>query len=214
MLGELSHRASVQEQTEESITEALSRAERRLQANENAEMELVSLRIRGDLADDIFQRQKALLKAERAWLREETVRLQRQVEQVQQDFVTVEQVNTLRERVADKLDGADFDTKRMVLEALETRVLVAPDGALKVSFSIPASAVQSDIDGSIVSVAPGDECCRRWSRRLGGLCTTPPVEQRRAGPRAHTSRQGGFDSARAPYATRAHPHGRRALHVR
>ena len=155
VLGELSRRASVQEQTEASITEALSRAERRLQASENAEMELVSLRIRGDVADDIFHRQKALLKAERAWLREETVRLQRQVEQVRQDFVTIEQVNTLRERVADKLDGADFDTKRMVLEALETRVLVAPDGALKVSFSIPAPAVQPDVDGSIVSVAPG-----------------------------------------------------------
>ena len=43
---------------------------------------------------------------------------------------------------------------RMVLEALGTRVSVAPDGALKVSFSIPAHP-QPDVTGSIVSVPPG-----------------------------------------------------------
>ncbi len=153
VVGELNRRGQIQEQTEVSIAQRLDHAEKRLKANEAAEMELVSLRIRGDVADNIFQRQKSLLNAERSWLTEETPRLQRQVEQLRQAFATVDQINALRQRVANKLDKADFDTKRMVLETLETRVSVPPDGAIKLSFSISAPAVERDVDGAIVSTA-------------------------------------------------------------
>ena len=118
-------------------------------------MELVALRIRGDVTEDVFQRQKALLKAEQKYLADESGRLQREAIQVRQEFVAAEQIHALRQSVAGKLEGADFDTKRMVLETLDTRVSVGPDGALAVWFSIPAPAVDADVDTSIVSVGAG-----------------------------------------------------------
>ena len=155
VLGELNRRAEAKQRTEASVADALARNVKRSRANEGAEMELVALRIRGDVTEDVFQRQKALLKAEQTYLADESGRLQREAIQVRQEFVTAEQIHALRHSVAGKLEGADFDTKRMVLETLDTRVSVGPDGALAVWFSIPAPAVDADVDTSIVSIGAG-----------------------------------------------------------
>ena len=60
LLGEMKRRGEAQEETEASIQEAIDRASKRLQANENAEMELVALRIRSGLSDGIYEKQKGL----------------------------------------------------------------------------------------------------------------------------------------------------------
>ena len=149
ILGELDRRREAQAETETSIAESLARAEKRLAANEQAEMELVSLRIRGDVSDSVYERQKSLLKAERTWLGDETERLQRQQARVRQNFVTLEQVQALRDRLGAKLEGADYEAKRFVLEALETQVVVAPDGAMHIRFAVPMPQEQ------VVFAAPG-----------------------------------------------------------
>ncbi len=96
-----------------------------------------------------------LVDATRSYLADKCGRLQREAIQVKQEFVTAEQIHALRQSVAAKLDEADFDTKRMVLETLDTRVCVGTDGALTVWFSIPSPAVDADLDTSIVSVGLG-----------------------------------------------------------
>ena len=62
-----------------------------------------------------------------------------QLEQVRNSFVSLEAIQGLQEQLGDKLEKADFEAKRWVLEALEARVDVAIDGVLKVSFSVPTS---------------------------------------------------------------------------
>ena len=89
------------------------------------------------------------MKAERTWLEEEINRLGAQLSHVQYRFVTLEQVQALADRMAEKLKVADFKAKRFVFQALETRVTVALDGAVDISFSIPLP------EGEVVSAAPG-----------------------------------------------------------
>ena len=60
ILGELDRRRESKEETENSISDAIARANTRLQDNEKAEAELVTLRIRDDLRDVIYQRQMSL----------------------------------------------------------------------------------------------------------------------------------------------------------
>ena len=149
ILGEIKRQRQTKEQTEASISEALERTNQRIAAREQAEMELVSLRIRGGLSDSIYQRQRSLLKAEKGWLDEESERLRRQLEQVRHRFVTLEQLYALQQRMGSKLNKANLESKRFVLEALETAVVVAPDGNVRVSFSIPPT------ESAIVSATPG-----------------------------------------------------------
>ena len=120
ILGELGRRQSAQHETQASVSDGLAHIERRLSKVEDTEMKLVSLRLADDVSESVFERQKALLAAERAWCVEERDRLHRKLEQVQERFVTMEQVKALEERIGDKLARATFDDKRFVLEALET----------------------------------------------------------------------------------------------
>ena len=137
ILGELERRRQAKDETVDGVSTARDRAEKRLTANGHAEMELVTLRIRGDVSEDIYQRQKRLLMAEKTWLTEELSRLETQLKQTETEFVSVEQVKALSERLGDKLDRAGYEDKRLVLEALETRVSIDPEGSMAVSFSIP-----------------------------------------------------------------------------
>ena len=65
----------------------------------------------------------------------------------------MEQIKVLQERIGDKLARATFKDKRFVLEALETRMTVAEDGAIRLSFSVPVSPEPVD-DGAFVLTSP------------------------------------------------------------
>ena len=153
ILGELARRQSSQRETRDSVSDGLGHIDRRLRSVEDAEMKLVSMRLAEDVSESVFERQKALIAAERAWCVEERGRLHRQLERVKERFVTIEQVKALEERIGDKLARATFDDKRFVLEALETRITVAEDGTTRLWFSIPAPG-KADDDGAFLLDSP------------------------------------------------------------
>ena len=127
------------------MVNSLQRLERKLDTNRNAETKLVDLYIKGDISEDVYPRNWALLKDEKSWFEDEIVRLQKQLDAVRQSFVTLEQVYALRERIGQKLATASYDDKRFILEGLETKVLVSPEGNIKVIFSIPTEPTDTEL---------------------------------------------------------------------
>ena len=101
---------------------------------------MIDLRIHEGLDDQIYDRLKAKLKVERTWCEEEIQRLNEQLTTIRNRFLNLEQVKVLRIIVGDKLDRANFDDKRFILEALEARVYVSNDGGKRIAFSIPDDA--------------------------------------------------------------------------
>lgn len=138
ILGALEEREMSQGTTEAAVEDSLRRVERKLEANRQAEVRLVDLYVRGEINVEIYRRNQANLKAEQVWCGEEIVRLEAQLENVRQRFVTVEQVDALRERLGERLDSANFEDRRFVLEGLETQLSVSSEGSIKVCFAIPA----------------------------------------------------------------------------
>ena len=137
ILGELERRRQAQNSTEESVLDTLIKVDKKLEANVRAETRLVDLYVRGEISPDIYPRSQATLKAERTWCQEEKDRLLTQLEAVRRDFVTLEQVVALRERLGEKLTSADYGDQRFVLEALETNIVVSTKGTVRVEFAIP-----------------------------------------------------------------------------
>ena len=125
------------------VADALAKTEKRLSQTDDKEMQLVSMKLNAGISEEIFERQLALLSAERAWCSEERDRLARQLEDSHQTVITAKNVRALQERIGDKLANAGFKDKRFVLEALETSILVAEDGAIRLTFSVPAPPSKS-----------------------------------------------------------------------
>ena len=153
ILGEMERRQQAQLETEASVEAELEHLARRTQNSDNAEMELVSLKVRGDITDTVFHRQKKLLGAERTWLDEERMRLRQRLESVREQFLTIQQVNSLRQRIGGKLDNTDFEAKRFVLEALEANILIGTDDTSSLTFSVPHLATNF-VSGTSVGRLP------------------------------------------------------------
>ena len=153
VLNELELRRQSHSDAEAHAAEVLAGIEKRLTKVSDMEMELVSMRLNDGVSEEVFERQLALIRAERTWCADEQDRMARQLDDVRQSFATMEQIKDLQERISDKLARATFKDKRFVLEALETRITVAEDGAIRLSFSVPASPEPVD-DGSFVLTSP------------------------------------------------------------
>ena len=152
-MNELELRRQSHSDAEAEATDVLAGIEKRLRKVNDMEMELVSMRLNDGVSEEIFERQLALIGAERTWCGDEQDRLARRLDDVRQSFATMEQIKVLQERVGGKLARATFKDKRFVLEALETRMTVAEDGAIRLSFSVPVSPEPVD-DGVFVLTTP------------------------------------------------------------
>ena len=153
VLNELELRRQSHSDAEAEAADVLAGIEKRLRKVNDMEMELVSMRLNDGVSEEIFERQLALIGAERTWCGDEQDRLARRLDDVRQSFATMEQIKVLQERVGGKLARATFKDKRFVLEALETRMTVAEDGAIRLSFSVPVSPEPVD-DGVFVLTTP------------------------------------------------------------
>lgn len=135
------------------VTDALARVEKRVNQADDKEMRLVSIKLNSGISETIFERQMALLNAERAWCAEERDRLASQLEDSRQRLATTENIRALQDRIGDKLARATFKDKRFVLEALETSIAIAEDGGIRLRFSVPASPEPAG-DGAFVLATP------------------------------------------------------------
>ena len=137
VLGGLKRQRKAQDESEEVAQAALSSIIQRQKKLDNQEMELVSLRLRGDFGDEIYQRQLALLKAERTCCQDERERLERQLETIRQRSLNVQQITAMCARFANRLEHATEDDRRFILESLGTNITVDADGRMRLCFTIP-----------------------------------------------------------------------------
>jgi len=113
-----------------------SRLDRKANENLSAESELAGLRIRGKISDDAYERQQALLTAERKWVAEERTRVQEKIIELNKRSASLVGLEQLRKRMAEKILSNSFADRRFILEALQTKVIVTGEGAVEVEFTI------------------------------------------------------------------------------
>jgi hypothetical protein len=141
---------------EEAIRESASRLEgelrrldRKSNENINVESELVSLRIRGKISDEAYERQQGLLLAERKWISEERKRIQEKLADLKQRSISLVGLEQLRQQMEEKLASTAFADRRLVLEALGTKVIVTTHGAIEIEFAIPTDKTRDAIALSV-----------------------------------------------------------------
>ena len=111
------------------------------------------MRLNDGVSDEVYERQLALIKAERTWCAEEQDRLAGRLEDARQSFATIEHIRVIQEQIGDKLARATLKDKRFVLESLETNIRVGEDGAIRLTFSVPVPP-EPVVDGSFVMTSP------------------------------------------------------------
>ena len=157
VIGGWERQKQAQENSEEVLRHAIDAVTKRMKRADSQEMELVSLRVRGDFGDDIYQRQLVLIKAERTWCQDERNRLERQIEGMRQHLLTIEQVKALCAQFQDKLQNATPDNQRWLLERLETSLTVDADGRIRLSFALPdfTEYIPTQADSDVTFPQPG-----------------------------------------------------------
>ncbi|MCH8870895.1 MAG: recombinase family protein [Chloroflexi bacterium] len=175
IIGEVERRESMKADSEDVLNERLKRVWKQLSDNRQAEANLVELRIREGMSEDIFNRVNAKLKAERTWCGEEVQRLEDQLAAVRRQNLSLEQLQVIAEAVGGKLDGMKPADKRFVLEALDTQVYVSIDGRKQITFSVPED-VQIMLKGSRASLLSPSSDCRTLPFRRPVSGSEPPFE--------------------------------------
>lgn len=118
---------------EDVLRRDLSALDKRQAALDGQETELVSLRVRKAedgtplVSDAAFERNLALIKAQRSWIADERQRIGNRLVSLRNRAQAAREVLKVQALVKDKLANAGPDDMRRVLEALNTRVLVWPD---------------------------------------------------------------------------------------
>jgi len=127
------------------IENELRGLERKSNANSNAETELVGLRIRGKVSEEAYEKQLALLQAERRWIQEHRERLKAELAKLKSESASLIGLEQLRARLEERLASQEFADRRYVLEALSTRVVVTTEGQTEAEFAIPSESPKDAI---------------------------------------------------------------------
>ena len=128
---------------EAEITAKVADLGAKLRNVDKMETELVGIKLRGQVSDEAFERQGALLRAERVYYQDEIGRQQAALETYTRTFEALDTVAEVRDRFLDRLDNATVEDRRWVLEALNARV-TAMDGRLEISIGVPSYFVPAD----------------------------------------------------------------------
>ena len=154
---ELGWRGAAVQESISKLENERKRLDRRQNENLNAESELVNLRIRKKVSDEAYDRQLALLLAERKWISEERQRIQERLADLNKQTISLVNLDQLRQRMADRLFSDSFADRRFILEALQTKVIVTTEGAVEVEFTIGG-----DKDGGGIVLSTPLNACPRY----------------------------------------------------
>jgi len=91
------------------------------------------------LTSEAFEQEQALLKAKRAWLKQENERLQAKLNNLKKYDLEKEKIKHMRECLQTNLDRATNEDWRFILEALGVKVLAFVDGCWDIEVNVPAT---------------------------------------------------------------------------
>ena len=121
--------------------------ERKLDSVDAMDTELLGLRLRGQASDVAFERQRALLRAERSFYNDELKRQREALATLRDAQATVDSLEQMYNRILGRLESATPQDRRWVLQALNTRVTVRENG-IEISLGIPSESDSISINSS------------------------------------------------------------------
>jgi site-specific DNA recombinase len=133
---------------EAKIKHSIGALERKLINVDQMEAELVSMKLRGQVSDEAFNRNSAYLRAERTHHQEEIDRQKVTLETLSQSAEALTSIEDLRNNIAGKLESATPEDKRWVLRTLGFRGTVTNDG-LGIELGVPSQLAVPDKRASI-----------------------------------------------------------------
>ena len=122
---------------EEAVVAKIVDLDSKVRGVDKMETELVGMKLRGQVSEEAFDRQGALLRAERIYYLDEIGRQRAEQKTLAQAAVALDTAAQIRDKIVDRLDNATVEDRRWVLEALATRV-TAKDGGLEISIGVPS----------------------------------------------------------------------------
>jgi hypothetical protein len=159
---EMARLGGINHEQEEQVQQQLAVLERQLHKLDGMDTELVSMKLRGLLTEEVFARSLALNKAERTYLTDEVERHKGTLRTMQQAKLATASLIALRKSMLKKLESPTPERKRWALECLEAKATLQPDGSLDVSITYHQAPESSDseIVGNIPrSSPPGCPAC-------------------------------------------------------
>ena len=144
---EMNRRQSSQPDHETECERQLEVLKRKLLNVEAMDTELVAMKLRGQVMEEVFERNLALGQAERTYLTEEIERQQVAPQSVNRSKDAVESLVGLRDQIGDRSRCASLEDQRWVLQTLSTRITVNQDGVV-VSIGILAQSMETVADST------------------------------------------------------------------
>lgn len=102
------------------------------------------------MSDEACERNKALLRAEKADISEEQERLEAEMAGIEESAAALDTLSNFKDRIVDRLASATQEDKRWVLDALDTRVTIG-GGKIEIPLGVPDYVVDSETALCILS---------------------------------------------------------------
>ncbi len=115
----------------------------------NEEAELEARNLRGLIDEEVYERLKARLRAERIWCDERERDIQAQLENLQRQTAALVSLKEIQCRVGHKLGMATTGEWREVFIALDLSVHVREDGDVEIEAALPLKAEEESIVSSV-----------------------------------------------------------------
>ena len=122
--------------TESELKASMEPLERNVINVDAMDTKLVGMKLRGQVSEVAFERQSALLRAERTHHNDELERQRTVLATLANSRAAMYSLEKLRDNIVDKLESATQEDKRWVLQALGTRI-TAKDDTLEISIGVP-----------------------------------------------------------------------------
>ena len=132
----------LQRERVETLNEQFQALAKKEALTQTAEQEAFRVLVRGSVRREIYDRELALLKAERTWIGEERARIHSKLAALEQVTTVGRRLEEIHTLVGGRLTGADAKERRFVLECLSSRVCVWPD-RIEVEVAVPKAVANS-----------------------------------------------------------------------
>ena len=127
----------------------LKRAERQRLEEQEAEARAFRLASRGTVSDEVFNQEIGLIRTRQRWIGEQKERGEQQISEIRRYAFDPQSVEILCQRLEARLETANPEDRRFILEAVGTRVLVQSDGTWELELQVPREVPEIETDSHV-----------------------------------------------------------------
>ena len=134
---EMRRRQGGSQESEASLRRELVHLDIQDRKEKDAEAKAYNLAAHSDVSEDAFNEVIGLIRTKRQWIAEQRARLLNQVEELERHRFNPEAVELLHKRLSARLEVANPEDRRFVLEAVGAKVVVRADGRWDLELQVP-----------------------------------------------------------------------------